>query len=274
MSPSASVRRRGPDDEERDRQERLAYVGALAAGLVHEVRTPLHAMQLNAQMLAEDALRLPEALRPRFERRSRRVCQEARGLSRLLDAVLAFARPPRMEPAPVDLNGFLRDLVEFARPEMDEAGVRVVAETARDMYPVALDQRQFTHVLLNLLRNAREAIEQRREREAADLEGQVRLATEEAEHTISLTVEDNGAGIAPEDEYRIFEAFYTTKAQGSGLGLGIVRRIVEDHRGTIVLEPSPPPGARFRVTLPRGRYLEYAPEERAEEGGYPAAGEG
>ena len=253
-------RRRTRDEEQRDRQERLAYVGMLSAGLVHEVRTPLHAIQLNAQMLCEDAARLPEAMRNRYERRCRRVYTEVRELSRILDAFLVFARPPRMEPTPTDLNEFLRELVEFARPEMDEADVEVEADLARDMYPVVLDQRQFTHVLLNLLRNAKEAIHQRRQREKESFRGRVTLATSESEETIRLAVEDNGAGIEPGSEERIFDVFYTTKQKGSGLGLGIVRRIVEDHRGVIVAEPMPTPGARFLVTLPRGRYLEYAPD--------------
>ena len=254
-----TARRRTHEDEERDRRERLAYVGALSAGLVHEVRTPLHAIQLNAQMLSEDAAQLPETLRPKFERRCKRVYTEVRELTRILDEFLVFARPPRLEPIPTDLNQFLRELVEFVRPEMDEADIRLSAEVVRDMYPVVLDQRQFSHVLQNLVRNAKEAIDQRREREARDFEGWVRLTTSETESEINLIVEDNGEGIEPGSEEKIFDVFYTTKKKGSGLGLGIVRRIIEDHRGAILVESAPPPGARLRITLPRGRFLEYAP---------------
>jgi len=255
------AKRRRDSDHEEVRRERLAYVGALAAGLVHEVRTPLHAIQLNAQMLVEDAARLSPDLRDRFERRAQRVYAEVKNLTRTLDAFLAFARPPRLDPVPTDLNRFVRDLLDFAGPELDEAGICVEADLADDMYPVVLDQGQFTHAMLNLLRNAREAITLRRETNAEPFEPLIRVSTAETGDAITLAVEDNGVGIAPEAEDRIFDVFFTTKPKGTGLGLGIVRRIVEDHRGTIRVEPMAPPavGARFVVTLPRGRFLEFQP---------------
>lgn len=254
-------RRRTREEEEQARRDRLAYVGALAAGLVHEVRTPLHAIQLNAQILAEDVERLPSHLRDTFRRRAKRIYTEVQTLTKTLDSFLTFARPPRLDPVPTDLNRFVRELIEFVTPEMDESGIRIVADLAPDMYPVVLDNMQFTHVLLNLLRNSREAIEQRREREPDFGEGLIRIETQEEERVITLTVTDNGIGIQPEHEPHIFEIFFTTKKKGTGLGLGIVRRIVEDHRGTIELISTPPPGATFRITLPRGHFLEFKEEE-------------
>lgn len=248
-------RKRTTEQNERDRQERLAYVGALAAGLVHEVRTPLHAIQLTAQLLNEDVEKIPVEIRKAFSTRSKRIYSEVRALTKTLDAFLTFARPPKMDPTPTDLNRFLRELLEFATPEADEAGVVIEADLATDMYPVVLDQSQFTHVILNLLRNALESIEQRNEKE--DVDGWIRVRTIEKQDTIDLVVEDNGVGIDPSDEEQIFEVFYTTKQKGTGLGLGIVRRIVEDHRGTITVDPTPPPGARFIITLPRSRFLEF-----------------
>lgn len=249
--------RREKEQEERLRRERLAYVGALAAGLVHEVRTPLHAIQLNAQLLTEDVEKLPAEIRKRYERRSMRIYTEVKALSKTLESFLTFARPPRLEPVPVDLNRFLRELLEFVQPEMDEAGVELQSQLARDMFPVVLDQNQFTHVMLNLLRNAREAIEQRREKEADFTEGLIRVSTREEEKHILLVVEDNGIGINPEDEDKIFEVFYTTKEKGTGLGLGIVKRIVEDHRGSIRVVTRDTRGAVFEITLPRGHFLEF-----------------
>jgi signal transduction histidine kinase len=254
-------RRRNAEEEERERQERLAYVGALAAGLVHEVRNPLHAIQLNTQLLVEDVDTLPAEQRASFERRAKRIYTEVNGLTRTLEAFLTFARPPRLEPTPTDLNRFLRELIEFVTPEFEEDGIEIEYDLATDMYPVVLDQSQFTHVVLNLLRNAREAIDERQAREDAPVDGRVYVHTEETETTVSLSVEDNGTGVEPGDEERIFEVFYTTKQKGTGLGLGIVRRIVEDHRGTITVETDRPVGALFMVTLPRGRFLEFREEE-------------
>ena len=253
-------KRKRDDDDEKSREERLAYVGVLAAGLIHEIKTPLHAILLTVQMLVEDSERLPPDTRPRFERRCRRVHQEVKSLARMLDAFLSFARPPKADPTPTDLNQFIRELMEFATPEMDEAGIVLETNLAKDMYPVVLDKNQFTHVVLNLLKNARESIEALREESEEDFEGRIVVATAEDEDGISLVIQDNGAGIAQGDEEKVFEFFYTTKPKGTGLGLAIVQRTVEEHRGRIRVEHMGERGARFVVTLPRGHFLEFNEE--------------
>lgn len=254
------VNTRIKEQAEKDRKERLAYVGALAAGLVHEVRNPLHVIQLNVQMLAEDVDKLPLELRSRYERRSKRIYQEVQALSKTLEMFLTFARPPRLATEPIDLNHFLRELLEFVQPEFNESGVELEPQLASDMYPVLLDQNQFSHVVLNLLRNAREAIEQRREKECVDIDGKVTVRTYEEDKIIRIEIADNGIGINPGDEEKIFEVFYTTKEKGTGLGLGIVRRIVEEHRGEIFAEAKRLDGACFIVKLPRGHLLEFKNE--------------
>ncbi len=251
-------KRKRDDDGEKTREERLAYVGVLAAGLIHEIKTPLHAILLTVQMLVEDSERLPPDLRPRFERRCRRVHQEVKSLARMLDAFLSFARPPKSDPTPTDLNRFVRELMEFAKPEMDEAGVALETNLAEDMYPVVLDKSQFTHVVLNLLKNARESIEAAREAAEEDFEGRIVVATAEDDEGISLVIQDNGLGISPGDEEKVFEFFYTTKPKGTGLGLAMVQRTIEEHRGRIRVEHMADPGARFVITLPRGHFLEFS----------------
>ena len=249
--------RKRDDNEEKTREERLAYVGVLAAGLIHEIKTPLHAILLTVQMLVEDSERLPPDLRPRFERRCRRVHGEVKSLARMLDAFLAFARPPKADPTPTDLNRFLRELMEFAKPEMDEADIVLETNLAEDMYPVILDKNQFTHVVLNLLKNARESIEGWRESSGEEFEGRIAVATAEDDEGISLVIQDNGAGIPLGEEDKVFEFFYTTKPKGTGLGLAIVQRTIEEHRGRIRVEPMVERGARFVITLPRGHLLEF-----------------
>lgn len=250
-------RPRSEDEANKNQEERLAYVGVMAAGLIHEIKTPLHAILLTVQMLVEDSERLPPDTRPRFERRCRRVYNEVQSLTRMLDAFLAFARPPKMDPTPTDLNQFLRGVMEFAEPEMRAAGIELESNLAQDMFPVVIDKNQFTHVILNLLKNARESIETQRERSGEDFEGRIVVATAEDEDGIILVVQDNGIGIKPEDEKKIFEFFYTTKPKGSGLGLALVQRTVEDHRGRIRVEPMHERGARFVINLPRGHFLEF-----------------
>ena len=251
-------RKRAGDDEEKTREERLAYVGVLSAGLIHEIKTPLHAILLTVQMLVEDSKRLPPDIRPRFERRCTRVYNEVKSLARMLDAFLSFARPPKADPTPVDFNHFIRELMEFAKPEMEEASIDLEANLAKDMYPVVLDKNQFTHVVLNLLKNARESIEARREAgEDEEFEGRIAVATAEDDEGITLVIQDNGVGIPAGDEEKVFDFFYTTKPKGTGLGLAMVRRTIEDHRGKIRVEPMAERGARFVINLPRGHFLEF-----------------
>jgi len=255
-----NARERDKERAERFKKERMAYVGLLAAGLVHEARTPLHAIQLNAEMLLEDTDLLPVELQDKFSRRCKRMYDEVKSLTRVLDAFLTFARPPRLAPEPTDINQFLREFIEYERMEMERAEIVITQHLSRDMYPVSLDKHQFRHVLLNLFRNAKESIEQRRDQEDSDCSGEIGVASEEDEKEIVFTVSDNGVGLNEDDVEKIFEVFYTTKPKGTGLGLGIVRRIVEDHHGRIVASPGNDGGAVFRVTLPRVLFLGYDEE--------------
>ncbi len=260
MTSPRSKRER--EDAERAKRERLAYVGTLAAALVHEVRSPLTAIHATTQLLEEDIANLPAEHRETFERRMARISAQTREVMKALDGFLAFARPPRLEPTPIDLNRFLREVIEFAEPEFRASNVDIDCQiTSEDMYPVVIDKAQFTQVMLNLFRNAREACSGPTARAARDGErGRVKVTTAEWEDTVEIVVEDNGQGIDPGQEERIFELFYTTKPKGTGLGLGIVRRIVEEHGGRIWAEDRPEGGARFHVTLPRGRFLEFREE--------------
>ncbi|MHC4886470.1 MAG: sensor histidine kinase [Planctomycetota bacterium] len=252
-------RKRELEEEERAKRDRLAYIGTLAAGLVHEVRTPLNAMYLNVQLLEEAISVLPDDTRGRFEKRLSRVSVECKEVVKTLDMFLAFARPPRLEPVPTDLNHFLRELIEFSQPEFDQVGIRLTSSLADDMYPVVIDKGQFTHVFLNLFRNAREACET-----GPHGDGEITITSRELDSQIEILVDDNGVGVEPGDEEKIFELFFTTKEKGTGLGLGIVRRIIEDHGGQISASDLPEAGARFRILLPRGKFLEL---HRDSEGG-------
>mgnify|MGYP001809934637 FL=1 len=245
--------RREQLNEERERRDRLAYVGTLAAALVHEMRTPLNAVRMNVQMLEEDVGALEGTLREKLSRRVGRVSAETERLVKTLEEFLTFARPPRLDPVPSDINHILREVIEFSEPEFRAAAVRIEAALADDMFPVVLDHAQFLHVMLNLFRNAREAID-----EAHEADGVVSVSTREYDNRIEIIVTDNGTGIPAGMEEKIFEVFFTTKKKGTGLGLGIVRRIVEDHGGTICAEGrTDARGARFRIMLPRGKFLEF-----------------
>jgi len=239
------------------RQDRLAYVGTLASGLAHEIRTPLNAIQMNIDLLAEDLDAVAEPHREAFARRVERIRAETRSLRGALDAFLSFARPPKLQLTPLDLNLYLAELIEFVEPEAAARHIRIKTDFRKDLFPVPVDPQQFGQVMMNLLANAREAVGEH---------GAITVRTRETEDTVEVEVEDDGGGVPPDKEARVFDLFFSTKEQGTGLGLGIARRIVEEHGGQIELDNHPGRGARFVVRLPKVKILEFVP------GQAPAAG--
>jgi signal transduction histidine kinase len=233
-----------------ERASRLAYVGTLASGLAHEIRSPLGSIKLNLELLKEELSGVPPGRRAAFESRLKLIEREVDGLQELLTEFLTFARPPKMNLLATDLNELVSQVIELVEPECRKAHIEVQRDFQKDLYPVALDQHQFGRgVLLNLLANAREQIGE---------QGTITLRTREREHDIEVHVEDNGGGVARDLEERIFDLFFSTKEHGTGLGLAIARRICQEHGGELVLENHPGRGARFIVRLPKSKILEYS----------------
>lgn len=235
------------------RKERLAYLGTLASGLAHEIRTPLGAIQMNIDLLAEELGAVSPGRRGAFATRVERIRRETRSLKKKLDEFLAFARPPKLQPRPLDLNAYLRELLEFLEPELKKLKIETRLELREDLYPVLIDPQQFGQVIMNVVANAREAVESRGQG------GLITLRTSQTDEHVNVEVEDSGGGVPPGEEDRIFELFYSTKEGGTGLGLGIAARVVEEHGGKLVLENLPGKGARFVARLPKAKVLEFQP---------------
>jgi signal transduction histidine kinase len=220
------------------RAERLAAVGTLAAGLAHEVRNPLNSALLQLQVLVrrmdrEDAR--PETMRPIADI----VEQEIRRLERLVNDFLAFVQPRPLALQPTALADLCRSVLEFVRPEADSLKVHLTADLDTQAPTIAADPERLRQVLLNLVRNALEAMNAT----GGDLVVRTRAAGGSAE----IDIEDSGPGFG--DEAPVFDAFFTTKPQGTGLGLTIVHRIVTDHGGTIRVS-SRPGRTCFTISLP------------------------
>jgi signal transduction histidine kinase len=149
-------------------------------------------------------------------------------------------------------------VLDLLEPECRARRIELERDFAATSFPVRVDQRGMYQVLTNLVNNAREAIGE---------EGRITVGVGESEdgEAVELRVSDDGGGVPPGDEERIFEAWYTTKQHGAGLGLGIARRIVEEHGGELTLENRPGSGATFVVRLPQEKVLENRPGE--EDGG-------
>jgi signal transduction histidine kinase len=228
---------------------RLAYVGTLASGLAHEIRSPLAAIKMNLELLKEDLDGIDEEKRETLGRRLTLVTREVNGLENLLTEFLSFAKPPRLEVLPTDLNQLLLDMAQFIEPACAQRHIQIKTDFHKELYPIMLDQRQFGRgVILNLLTNAMEQIQE---------QGTITLHTRETPDCVELAVEDNGGGVAPENEAHIFEVFFSTKEHGSGLGLAIARRIVQEHGGELVLQNHREVGAAFIIRLPKSKILEF-----------------
>ncbi|MEO0324973.1 MAG: ATP-binding protein [Myxococcota bacterium] len=233
--------------------EALAAVGTLTAGLAHEIRNPLNAASLQLQVLRRRARRLSSA--DRLLAPVDIVRKELSRLSVMLDEFLGFARPDRLEAKVIVLRELLEDVVALERLECEEAGVHIEASgdaqlTARG------DRSRLQQVLVNLVRNAVEAM---RERGG----GTIQLGVSDEGDTLCVSVRDDGPG-PPEDAGEVFRPFFTTKAAGTGLGLAIVDKIVRMHGGEVSLRARPGGGASAEFTLPRRRSMMPGAEEEEE----------
>ncbi len=215
-------------------RESLAAVGVLAAGLAHEIRTPLSVLRASAEML--------ERFGTASEREQELVTfvqEEVARLARLVDDLLLFARPRPPEPGPVELHAVLDRTVRALGGEAKEKEITLDV----DAVPVRVrgDGEQLYQVGLNLLGNAISVSEPRT---------RIRLSTREAEGMGWFDVRDEGPGIDAENLERIWEPLFTTRTSGTGLGLAVVKRIVEEHGGAVRVESEPGKGAHFEIGIP------------------------
>jgi signal transduction histidine kinase len=216
------------------RHSRLAAMGEMAATLAHEVRNPLGGMELFTRLLIDE---LRE--QPRGRRLAEQIARGIQDLNHLVGNILEYGRMPEPRLAWTSVGGVIEEAFAVVGPSL-QAGILVELPEARDVH-WWLDRALLTQVLLNLLRNAGEAMGER---------GTLRIAVDEAPgRLLRIVVEDTGPGIPPERAATIFDPFFTTKERGTGLGLAVARAAVLAHGGDLTHEPGAP-GARFVVSLP------------------------
>lgn len=236
------------------RLNQLAEMGKLAAGLAHELKNPLSTLKLNLQLLEEDLAGLPGAQRSLTRLATLR--KEADRLRHTLDDFLRFAGRIELRPEIVALNDVVEELIDFILPQAQAARVRVLTSLAAENPRCRLDVNLFKQALLNLLLNAIQAMPASRNGEGGTGGagggggGELLVRTLAAKDCAILYVSDTGVGIAPENLPRIFDAYFTTKKGGTGLGLPTTRRIIEEHNGHIAVTSDVGRGTSFRVDLP------------------------
>ena len=217
------------------RQQRLSTLGELAAGLAHQIRTPLAAALLYASQMT-----LPGRAAADLVRCGVKATERLRELDKLINDMLAFARGAA-DLEPVSVNALLEQVAQWLRPALTSRTRLTIRTEAPDL-TVRVNAPSLVSAVLNLATNAMQAAQSNLEIEL--------LARRSSSGRAQILVSDNGPGIAEHLQARVFEPFFTTRARGTGLGLAIVKSIVEAHRGTIQLDESRIQGAGFIIDLP------------------------
>src|SRR5438552_1734847 len=223
------------------RAERLAELGTLTGGLAHEIKNPLSTIQLNLQLLQEDLT--PD--NPAYSRviNRLRVCERETGrLREILDDFLRYAGKIELQRTKVELNRICEDLVDFFWPQAQLGRVQLRLKRAPTDVNVMADDRLLKQAVLNLILNAVQAMTNG---------GELILAVSDGSDEAIIDVIDTGSGIEPEVISRIFDAYYSTKKSGTGLGLAMTRRIAEEHGGRVTVSSEVGKGSDFALHLPK-----------------------
>ena len=222
------------------RRDRLASMGALAAGVAHEVRNPLNAISVIVQRLRRE-FAPPKDEIEEYGQLTGVVSEEVKRVNRIIEQFLELARPPALSKERADCADLLERAAQTIEPRVLAAGLTLQRDFA-DLGVVEVDADQLQQALLNLLGNAIEAM----------TEGAITLSGRLLDDCVEITVADTGPGIPPAELERIFDLYFTSKAEGTGLGLSLVHRIVSEHDARIEVQSALGEGTRFIILLPRG----------------------
>lgn len=233
--------------------ERMAYIGTLASGLAHEIRSPLNSLNLNMQMLEEEIAEQAPGTMPTGRRLLSITRSEIDRLERLATDFLAYAKPRPLELEETAAVRPLERLREVLAGEIEKRGAQVAVEDRSNAARVRIDLAQIDQLLMNLAQNALAAAED------AGRPPVLTLTAYRRGSAVVLELMDNGIGIPAGQESKIFDLFYSTRKGGTGLGLAIVQRIARAHGGTVTVKSACGVGTAISVELPAVTVLEPAP---------------
>ena len=223
---------------------RVTTLGEMAASIAHEVDQPLSGVVINANACLRFLTGAPPNL-DEVRDGLQAIARDGRRASDVIARIRALARRNAVEKEPVDINEVIREVVALAEGEARRTRARLRVELAGDLPRVLGDRVQLQQVVLNLLLNGLEAM-----RAVVDRPRDLVIRTEpESTDHVRVAVQDSGAGIDPQLLARVFDAFYTTKRGGMGMGLSISRSIVEQHGGRLSVVPTDGPGTTFQFTV-------------------------
>lgn len=233
----------GPSTAELNQKlvDQYVEIARLAGGLAHEIKNPLSTIRLNMELLAEE---FSDPDNPRDRRVLVKVAvvqRECQRLQDLLDDFLNYAKVRRLKLEPTNLNHMVSEVLAFFAPKAKESHIDVIDYLAADLPTILLDRESFRGALLNLMLNAQQAMPQG---------GQLVVRTSARGDWVELELIDTGCGMDEATREHAFEAFFSTKPGGSGLGLPTARKIVEAHGGEINLQSEPGRGTQFTIRFP------------------------
>ncbi len=235
--------------------ESIAALNTLAAGIAHEIKNPMTAIDLHTQVLRKaiknDMLKVPDEIKKYIEI----IQDETRRLNNILNDFLISARKREMKISFEDINEYLESLLDFLLPLLEENNITLIKDF-HSLPKIFIDKDYLKQAIINLIKNAVEAMKESEKREL-----QVSTFYEVGKDAVSISIKDSGTGIEEERLSKVFEPYYTTRQQGTGLGLTIVYKIVKEHGGDIMVftntkknaSKDNPEGTTFTILLPIGK---------------------
>jgi PAS domain S-box-containing protein len=236
--------------------EKLSAITLLAASVAHEIGNPLNSLNIHLQLMERELKKLPTAQGERLWEDLRVARDEIARLDQIINQFLHAIRPTQPELQPTNVNEVVAETLTLMEREVGDRDILVERELAEGLPRILLDRAQLKQAFYNIIKNALQAMRSG---------GILRIRTEADDTHVIISFVDSGHGIAPEQIGQLFEPYFTTKQDGTGLGLMIVQRIVREHGGTIEVESDRDRGTTFRIKLPihekRTRLLEASREE-------------
>ncbi len=221
--------------------EKRDLLGRLLGRLAHEIRNPLSSLDVHVQLLEEDLGALASPMREQLTPRLEIIHGELHRLESIVERFLRLVGPSALDPEPTEMVKIIKHVCDLLHPEAAAREIEIVTWVDGPLPPVLADPVRLTQALLNVMINAMQAVERR---------GRIEVSAAIANGALAVGVRDSGPGIPPEKLAAIFDPYFTTKSEGSGLGLWIAQQIVSAHGGSLQAHNAPEGGAIFTMLLP------------------------
>ena len=220
----------------------LEELSKLTGGLAHEIKNPLSTVKINLNLVREELEDADpsDAMLKRATRKLAVVQKETDRVEQILDSFLRYVDRTELQLANIDINGLVSDMIDFYSPQAHSHSITIHQGLHNEPLVCKIDQDMLKQVILNLFINAQQAMSGG---------GDLMIRTDWQEKDALIQISDTGAGISPDKLPHIFEAYYTSRPQGSGLGLPTVKKIIEAHKGSISVNSEPGKGTSFEIRL-------------------------